>query len=614
MRTVRMPAQMNALVLVRESNLDVTVEVTTDGKLIGRADTPIRRRSVQRVAFATGIQPADYAVAITGKEHAAAASPAELRVVAVPRALSNDACLAAHQQLALAEGAYAAGHWASAAHAEQTSDATSANQLAKRYYVAAAALLSSSGPSLLLGQAQHALAQLYSYDLRDWNQAATQARTAAATYEQVNDAFERARAQMVEAEAGLEMASAPAPAQAAGTAPRQAVTFASVRKLLASIAAFHSARGERYEEAYALNNIGLSHYQEGYPAEGIPVVLRAQAIFEQANERSGQALALQNTALMEYELGRLSEASAHYARVLSLVQEEDDPGLFAIILNNSALAHWAAGELDPALRQFNQALAILRITQDPFVLAAALHNTGCVYDALGDHARALDLYQQALALRTPQRDPRGRTASLRTIGNVLREQGKAQEALKLHDEALSLATAPAMKLRIEVQIAKDLGALGRAAEASERLQAVLRDAGAGDDQTKARALAERGVQRAALGQSTLAERDLREALRIFRKNETPEDEFESWVQLARLLRTRGSAAEALRALDRALALAEEVRMQSSNPELRATLLQPLRPAFDLRIELLAERYFSSGVTSAVREQVALSALVTPLEK
>ena len=99
-------------------------------------------------------------------------------------------------------------------------------------------------------------------------------------------------------------------------------------------------------------------------------------------------------------------------------------------------------------------------------------------------------------------------------------------------------------------------------------------------------------------------------LRVFQKYEAPEDEFEAWVAMARLFRSRGATDKALTALDRALALAEEVRLQTSNPELRATLAQPLRPAFDLKITLLAERYFAAGTSAAERERTALSALET----
>ncbi|HUI59346.1 MAG TPA: CHAT domain-containing protein, partial [Steroidobacteraceae bacterium] len=45
------------------------------------------------------------------------------------------------------------------------------------------------------------------------------------------------------------------------------------------------------------------------------------------------------------------------------------------------------------------------------------------------------------------------------------------------------------------------------------------------------------------------------------------------------------------------------------PELRSTLLQPLRPAFDLKISMLADQFDAAG-TAAEREQAALSALAT----
>ena len=608
-RTVRLPPQSTFVLLAREGDVDVMLEVLSAGKLVGRADGAIRRKGIQRVVFDSA-QGADYVIAITGKERATVGSAADLRVIAYPRA-SNDFCLGVQRQLALADQAYAAGHWLDQkSEPSPVSDTASPNALAVRYYAAAEALLAKSGASTLLAQAQHAQALLYNYDLRDWDRAAGQARAAAATYSQLGDLFERTRAQTVEAEADLEVASAPPSTTPSSGALPKRPTFKSARDALTSIATFHAGRGERYQQAWALNNVGVSYYLEGRHTEAIPVFQRTLAVFEQAKEQSGQALALQNLGMVEYELGRLSEASTHYTRVLKLIQQEDDPGLFAIILNNTALAHWAGGELDLALREFNQALRILRVTQDPFVLSAALHNTGCVYDALGDRARALEFYQQALALRTPQKDPRGRTASLRTIGNALREQGKAQDALKLHEEALSLAAAGPMKLRIQIQIAKDLGALGRMDEASQRLALVLQDAAPGDELTKGRALAERGAQRAKLGQAVAAEADLRAAQGIFQKGDAPEDEFDAWVALARLKRTRGAGDEALKALDRALALAEEVRMQSSNPELRATLLQPLRPAFDLMIELQAERYFAAGASPASRERAALSALVT----
>jgi len=53
-----------------------------------------------------------------------------------------------------------------------------------------------------------------------------------------------------------------------------------------------------------------------------------------------------------------------------------------------------------------------------------------------------------------------------------------------------------------------------------------------------------------------------------------------------------------------------VRLQSANPELRSTLMQPLRPAFDQKISMLAERYVAAAGNPKVQETYAVRALET----
>ena len=499
-----------------------------------------------------------------------------MRVVALPRAASDELCVSAQQKLAAADQAYALAHDVTPADAQKpAADAASSNKLAARAYHEAAVLLGKSGPSILLAQAQHAEASVFNYDIRDWDQTDARSREAASTYAAVQNGYGRARAQAIGAEARLETASAARQGTEGKSASGDA--FAAVRAELGEIAAFHSSRAERYDEGRALNNIAVSYHLQASYTEALPAYARALAVFEKANEQSGEAMVLQNSALVEYELGRASEAVPHYAKVLELIREEDDPGAFAAILGNSALANWAAGHYDAALQHFNDALRIASVLQDPYTQGVLLHNIGSLYYTLGDHDRALDLYHQALTLRTVALNVRGRTATLRAIGNILREQGKAREALEVHEEALSLSTTPQLRALIEVQIAKDLSALGQRAEAQARLQVVLSEAGQADEVTRARALAERAAYLAWQGKTARAETDLQAAQRIFRKYEAPEDELEAWVAMARLERGRGATDKALAALDQALALAEEVRLQSSNPELRATLLQPFAP-------------------------------------
>jgi CHAT domain-containing protein len=181
----------------------------------------------------------------------------------------------------------------------------------------------------------------------------------------------------------------------------------------------------------------------------------------------------------------------------------------------------------------------------------------------------------------------------------------------MHREALTLTSAPAARARILLLIARDLGEMGQTREALQQIEPILKPGGIGDDVIRARALATR-AQYAAPGGSGVAatERDLKGAISTFQRYELPVDELDAWLTLARQLRERGASARAMVAVDKALALAEEVRLQSANPELRATLMQPLRPAFDLKISMLVQKYFASGDRPPEQQRIAQLALST----
>jgi CHAT domain-containing protein len=106
------------------------------------------------------------------------------------------------------------------------------------------------------------------------------------------------------------------------------------------------------------------------------------------------------------------------------------------------------------------------------------------------------------------------------------------------------------------------------------------------------------------------EADLQEALQIFRLNTSPVESFEALVSLARLAQRQGRAEMSMEFLNQAVALAEEVRIQTTNPELRASVFQPLRPAFDLKIALLAERHRQASNIEPSSSRFALEALRT----
>jgi CHAT domain-containing protein len=598
------------MVFARERGVDVTLEVLDSaGQALGRGDNPIRRTGVQRIEVPARAGQR-YNIAIAGKDQGDSNGQVELRVVDLQRAV-NSSCRDAQKLLGKADAAYAAGPAATRAVAS-TSGVSSDKSYdeAASGYRDAASKLEAAGASPLLAEAQLAEASLLDIELDSFMEAKAWAARAALTYAAVGDEYGRARAQSIEGSATADLAVTVKRSGTSDAAKQASAMLADARAELDTVSAFYARRGELYDQAWAQNNIGVTFYYEGRYDEAIRAYRKSLPLYARSHERTGQAQALQNMALVEYELGRMSESIPHFRQALNLVTRKGDPRLFAAVLGNSALANWASGNEDLALHQYGESLALARTIQDTTRESADLHNMALVYATLGDQTRALDLYRQALALFNTAQNARGQTAALRAMANILRQQGHPEEALKMDREALSLTPNPAVRPRITVQVAKDLIELGRSKEAAQTLETVLNQNAASDEMDRARALQERARLRASAGDLAAAEVDLKTALATFKTYELPTDEFEVWLSLAQVMHRRGATTDAFAAIDQALALAEEVRLQSANPELRSTLLQPLRPAFDLKISMLSEQYIAANGKAEEQALLAMRALET----
>jgi CHAT domain-containing protein len=597
------------MVFAREHGVDVTLAVSdSTGQVLASADSPIRRAAVQRLVI-----PAKsgqrYLITVTGKDHADSRGSVDLVALDLHQA-ANSACLAAQKSLAQADAAYAAGESVTRAlvtNSELNSDKS--YQEAADGYSRVAATLQTLGPSSLLAQAQLATASLYNLNLANFPASKDWAARAAQTYGALQDNYGKARATATGAAAASAVALN-ARRSGNGDADRQgSAMLAEARAQLEGVAAFHAAREEFYEQAWAQNFIGVMFYYEGRYDEAIQAYQKALTPYARMHDRTGQAQVLQNLALVEYELGRLSDSTPHFRRALELVTPEENPKLIAEVLSNSALSKGDRGNGDAALRELSQSLALARKIQNIELQAVALHHIASVYADLGDETRSLDFYRQALNVFASIHHARGETASLRAMANMLRQKGDPVEALKLDQRALAVAATSSARLAVQVQIAKDLIALGKLKDAADTLESVLNRNSGASDIARARALAERSGLRASEHNVAAAESDLRAALATFKSNELRMDEFFARVALAELIYRRGATSEALAAVDQALALAEEVRLQSANPELRSTSLQPLRAACDLKIAILFGQIRSPHSTAQVQD-IAMRALET----
>jgi CHAT domain-containing protein len=608
-RSVRLPAHTTVIIVASERGVDAMLQVSETGRVVGRADTPVRRTGIQRVVLSTDA-PSLYSIAIQGKEHPELIGRVQVRIAALAPSGTNDVCTGIQRLLASADDAYANGQLVTRRAAVNPKfDAPTSYQEAANGYESAARQLADAPPSQLLAQSALAAASVLYYDVEDWAGAISWAEKAQSAYSALGDSYGQARGQALEAASLLQVAPRPEPGSSDSLQSAREI-LGKARAQLLGLVAFHAQRHEFYDQAQALNNIGITYYLEGRYDTSNLWYQRALTLYARLRERPRQALTLQNMAAVEYELGRVRESVAHYATVLTLVSQHDDPKLYTMLLNNSARANGVAGNYDTALTQYGEALELARGRQDTNDQQWLLYNIGSLYDSIGDRTLALEFYNEALKLTSVEHDALTRMALLRTIGNNLRESGNATAALSMHKEGLALASTALTRDEMLLQIARDLVALKRRDDALGELALILDERTAGDGIVNAQALLERGRIRLSAGDLSGVATDVQSALRTFQTYDSDRDEFDAWIVLAQLKRQTGAIDEASEALDKALALAEQLRVQTANPELRATRLQPLRIAFDLKISLLADQYFSATSNAAVKQHAALEALTT----
>jgi CHAT domain-containing protein/tetratricopeptide (TPR) repeat protein len=599
------------LVQVDERNNDAFVEILDQkSQVITRADHPERRTGTRRAIF-TAAESSAFGVQVTGKERTGLSGTATVSVFDLAVLRDRPECLAILEALAEGDTQYAAGQ-AAVTGRSAASNAREAYLHAARAYATAEHGLSVTGDPALRGQTALALAAVEYLDLQDWAQAAEWAQSASRTLTP-DDPYRGARADALLAAAWIEIGStAPAGQTVAGKAQDASALLERARLLLQQLVDFHLKRGEKYDAGLQLTNIGLTYLNEGRYQECVTASAASSRLFGSINERPRRALAWQNRALCLWGLGQLPEALRWFERALADIGPEPYPSLYVAAVTNTALADYALGHLDESLRLYDRALAFtekIHATRDE---AYCLYGLGVNYYALGDRQRAREFLERSLAIRTAALDGRGRMASLRALATIDAEQGRVQQALAADREALELAIAPATIARIKIQQAAHTAAAGRPAEAKWLLDEVLAAGAVNDPLIKAEALLQRAMLFRSMGRPADALKDLEAARPGLHNFGSVIEEFEGDLELARALREVGRSRDSLAAVEQALDQSDAVRLQTANPELRAQLQTPLRPAYDLKLELLRDQYeevLASG-REAEANAIALLAFAT----
>jgi DNA-binding SARP family transcriptional activator len=203
--------------------------------------------------------------------------------------------------------------------------------------------------------------------------------------------------------------------------------------------ALASARelGDWRAEAWVLNNIGTVLGQQ-HAGDAIGYFEQALAIVHERGDRRDEARAVNNLAFCYLILGRHEEAVGPLLDSLQLQRELGRRYGEAVALCNLGEAYVELGRYDEAIARSQEALAIAREVDSARDQGYALYNLGRANLALGRLAEATDLFEQALAIHRAARDRYGEVHDLQRIGTAYAQAGRLAEARTVWTDARSL--------------------------------------------------------------------------------------------------------------------------------------------------------------------------------
>lgn len=165
--------------------------------------------------------------------------------------------------------------------------------------------------------------------------------------------------------------------------------------------------GNRFGEAAALHNLGITYYYQGQYDQAIATTQQAMQIFWRSYE---------------------SPNSDRFAAQAGI----------AASLNNQSIVYLELGDYQKAIELCHGAIAIFRNMGDLTREAAALNNIGLAYEKLNDYERAIGYYQEALATAQANDDPRGEAITLDNLAEAYSKLGQPDQVKETRQQALAI--------------------------------------------------------------------------------------------------------------------------------------------------------------------------------
>ncbi|MEO6390626.1 MAG: CHAT domain-containing protein [Pyrinomonadaceae bacterium] len=325
-----------------------------------------------------------------------------------------------------------------------------------------------------------------------------------------------------------------------------------IKKYEAAAMLFHQA-GESRREATSLAQIGMVHGWLGEVSRGQDYFERARALQHSINNTAGEARALSGSGQLFSANGEWQKALDLHQQALALRRTNGDPVGLTVSLSNIGEIYAELGEPQKALEYYQQAREQLSATGSLRLRAKLLSDTGQVYETLNENQRALDYYEQALAGRRQRNNRGGMAVVLHRIGLLQARMGRLSSALKSLQDAL--------------EIQQTLGNI-----------------------TAANTMTSLGEVYYRKGELALALEYLNRATALRGANADGPNEALNRFWVARVFRDQGDVTGALKAVESAVRIIENLRGKIASHELRASYFATVEEYYELYIDLLMQLY------------------------
>ena len=256
------------------------------------------------------------------------------------------------------------------------------------------------------------------------------------------------------------------------------------------------------------------------------------------------------------------------------------------------------GAYPESLRVYNQALSLWKIIGNRSQETTTLRYIADIYRKLQDNPQALNYYQQASSTSKKTGNCQQEATLLSQISLTYLDSGNYQQAINVSNQALALSgnleideyklAIEARVLNIRAQVKIKQGNYFQALEESQKARKAAQKSGFREMEVKMITVTAEAY--AALKQPQEAIQSYKEQLAFYSEMGKISEQAQSLYNIAKLQRQNKQLPTALREIDKAITIIENIRKEVVSEDLRTSFFATVQDYYQLKINLLMEMH------------------------